>query len=311
MGATLDRLAVSELASAQEVLATACHHDCAAQVAAEKLFGCSPHGEPEALAARLNGILVGVAAVCWDRVRLIAVHPAARRQGIGSMLLRACEGHIWQLAARRARMLDEPGNYLAPGIDTTNTETIAWLERRGYAARDRHVNLLVDVRTNPKVSPGRGAELAARAAARGYELRRARPDEAEVLSSAISVGFGGAWPFEIERALTHEPPGLHVALRNGKLAAFAAHDGNNQGLGWFGPAGTWPEHRGQGLGEALLVACLVDIAERHEVAEIAWIGPREFYERSVGTVGERTFVVMTRDNPYRRPTIPPGAPLPM
>jgi len=297
---------MSDLAAAREVLAAACQHDRAAEVAAEKLFGCSPHGEPVALGAHRGGKLVGVAAVCWDRVRLIAVHPAARGNGIGTALLRACEGHIWQLAARRARMLDEPGNYLAPGIDVANTATIAWLERRGYAARDRHVNLLVDVRDNPRVGAARAAELAERAAVLGYQIRRGQPDEAEALSSAISVGFGGAWPYEIERALTHDPPGLHVAMRAGRLAAFAAHDGNNQGLGWFGPAGTWPEHRGQGLGEALLVACLVDIAARHRRAEIAWIGPREFYERAVGTVGERSFVVMTRDNPYRRPTIPPG-----
>lgn len=306
MGATLETLDPADLPAAVDLLAAACPYDRAAQVAEEKLFGAGAHGKPRAFAARKRGILVGVAVVCGDRVRLIAVHPAARGEGIGTQLLTACEREIWQSAARRARMLDEPGNYLAPGIDTANAATIAWLERRGYVHRDEHVNLLVDVRTNPRVSAARAAELAARAAARGYDVRRAAHADTEDLSAAISIGFGGAWPFEIERAMAGEPPGVFVAWHDGRPAAFAAHDGNNQGLGWFGPAGTWPEHRSQGLGEALLVACLVDIAAAHPVAEIAWIGPREFYQRTVGVIGERTFAVMTKDSPYRRPTVPPS-----
>jgi GNAT superfamily N-acetyltransferase len=113
----------------------------------------------------------------------------------------------------------------------------------------------------------------------------------------VSIGFGGAWPFEIERAATRTPCGLFVAERDGRIAAFAAHDGNNRGLGWFGPAGTWPEHRGQGLGEALLIACLVDVAAHQARSEIAWIGPREFYTRALGPLATRKFAVLTRDAP--------------
>ena len=149
-------------------------------------------------------------------------------------------------------------------------------------------------RSNPKVSEARAAELAERARARGYEIRRAGRDEAEALSAAISIGFGGAWPHEVERALAYDPCGVHVALHDGRLAAFAAHDGNNQGLGWFGPAGTWPAHRGRGLGEALLLACLVDVAAARAVCEVAWIGPRPFYEKAAGIAGERRFWPMTK-----------------
>ena len=305
MGATLAELDPTDLAAACDVLQAACVHDKAALVAEEKLFGASPRGVPRAIGARKGGILIGVAATCGDRIRVLAVHPAARGEGIGGMLLAACEKEIWQNAARRARVLDEPGNYLAPGVDRANTETIRWLERKGYVCRDTHTNLVVDVRKNPRVSAARADELAARAAAQGYEVRRATRDDMEALSAAVSMGFGGAWPFEVERALAGDPPGVHVAWHDGRPAAFAAHDGNNQGLGWFGPAGTWPEHRGNGLGEALLVACLVDIAAAHGTAEIAWVGPREFYEKAVGVVGERTFAVMTKDSPYKRATIPP------
>ncbi len=305
MGGTLATLELADLAAACDVLHAACAHDRAALVAEEKLFGASPRGLPKAIAARKGGILVGVAATCGDRVRELAVHPAARGEGIGGQLLAACEAEIWQNAARRARLLDEPGNYLAPGIDLTNKDTIAWLERKGYVCRDKHTNLLVDVKHNAKVTEARFAEMVERCAQRGYHVRRATRADSEALSASISMGFGGAWPFEIERALAAEPPGVFVAWRAGRPAAFAAHDGNNQGLGWFGPAGTWPEHRGQGLGEALLVGCLLDIAADHATAEIAWIGPRDFYEKAVGVTGERTFAVMTKDSPFKRATIPP------
>ncbi len=83
-------------------------------------------------------------------------------------------------------------------------------------------------------------------------------------------------------------------MRDGAYCAFAAHDGNNAGLGWFGPTGTWPAHRGNGLGEALLVACLVDVAVAHEYCEVAWIGPRPFYDKVAGVAFDRRFVLLTK-----------------
>ncbi|HWU87571.1 MAG TPA: GNAT family N-acetyltransferase, partial [Kofleriaceae bacterium] len=167
--------------------------------------------------------------------------------------------------------------------------------RRGWQrAGELRENVLIDVRDNPRVSAARVAELAARAAARGYEVRRAHPGERELLD-AIAAEFGGAWPFEVLRALDHEPAGVHVACRDGAYCAFAAHDGNNRGLGWFGPTGTWPAHRGRGLGEALLLACLVDVAASHARCEVAWIGPRPFYERVAGIAEERRFALLVRD----------------
>jgi GNAT superfamily N-acetyltransferase len=288
----LDR---SQLAAAAQVLAAACPYDRAAPVADEKLFGDAPAGPPRAFGAWDGGALAGVAAVAADRLRVLAVAPEARGRGIGGALLEACVGAARDAGERRLRTLDQPGNYLAPGIDERNTETIAWLERRGWRrlAGEPRVNVLIDVRDNPRVSAARAAELAARAAAAGYELRRARRGERE-LADAVAAELGGAWPFELARALGHEPPGVHVAIRDGAYCAFAAHDGNNRGLGWFGPTGTWPAHRGRGLGEALLLACLVDVAAAHARCEVAWIGPRPFYDRVAGIAAERRFVVLER-----------------
>jgi GNAT superfamily N-acetyltransferase len=242
-----------------------------------------------------GGALVGVAAVSGNRIRVLAVAPGARGCGIGGALLDACCAVARTAGVTALRTLDQPGNYLAPGIDERNAEAIAWLERRGWRRHgEPRVNVLLDVRGNPRVSAARAGELAMMAAARGYEIRRARGDDRALLG-AVAAEFGGAWPFELERALAGERPGVHVAIKDGAYCGFAAHDGNNRGLGWFGPMGTWPAHRGHGLGEALLVACLVDVAAHHAQCEVAWIGPRAFYDKVAGIAGERRFAVLTRE----------------
>jgi len=293
-GSRIGALPRSQLAQATAVLTAACAFDAAAGVADEKLFGPGPRGDVHALGAWDGDALIGAAAVAGNRIRLLAVTPGARGRGTGSALLARCEAIARAAGQTALRTLDQPGNYLAPGIDERNAETIAWLERRGWRRLDEpRLDVLIDVRGNPRVSSARAAELAAAAAGRGYQVRRARPDE-HALLDAVAAEFGGAWPFELARSLGCDPPGVHVAIRDGAYCAFAAHDGNNRGLGWFGPTGTWPAHRGRGLGEALLLACLVDVAAHHAQCEVAWIGPRPFYDKVAGIAADRRFVVLTR-----------------
>jgi mycothiol synthase len=290
--ASLDRGSLDE---ARAVLAVACAFDRADVVAEEKLFGAGPSGGAQALGAWQDERLVGVAAIAGNRLRLLAVTPAARGRGIGAALLEACARRARDAGATTLRTLDQPGNYLAPGIDERNVEAIGWLERRGWRRHgELRSNVRIDVRDNPRVSAARALALAHAAATRGYEVRRARRDEAALLE-AVAAEFGGAWPFELARALDAELPGVHVAQQGGAYCAFAAHDGNNRGLGWFGPTGTWPAHRGHGLGEALLVACLVDVAAHHAQCEVAWIGPRPFYDKVAGIAEDRRFVLLIRD----------------
>ena len=283
----------SRLADAELVLADACAFDRATEVADEKLFGPGPTSAAQPFGAWDGNELVGVAAVSARWLRVLAVVPRARGRGVGSALLTACESAAKAEGMTKLSALDQPGNYLAPGIDERNDDAIRWLERRGWQrGAERRTNVLIAVRDNARVSAARASELAGAAAAKGYEVRRARVDERAALCAAIAGEFGGAWPFEIERALGYEPCGVHVAIQGGAYCAFAAHDGNNRGLGWFGPTGTWPAHRGKGLGEALLLACLVDVAAERARCEIAWIGPRPFYEKVAGIVADRHFAVL-------------------
>jgi GNAT superfamily N-acetyltransferase len=291
----VDVLDRSHLAAAELVLADACAFDRASEVADEKLFGAGPSTTPRALGAWIGTELVGVAAIAGRWLRLLAVVTRARRRGAGGALLAACEATARAAGESRIRTLDEPGNYLAPGIDTRNTDAIAWLERRGWKrGGEPRNNVSIAVQGNPRVTAERAADLAAAASARGYEIRRARADETSIVE-AVAADFGGAWPFELARALDNDPPGVHVALDGERYCSFAAHDGNNRGLGWFGPTGTWPQHRGKGLGEALLLACLVDVARAHGRCEVAWIGPRPFYDKVAGIIDDRHFVSLATD----------------
>lgn len=291
----IDALYESQSEDAVGVLAAACLYDRASDVTTEKLWGEGPHGQPQAFGAWQADHLVGVAAVAQQWVRIIAVVPQARRCGVGSALLATCEAAAAAGGHTRLRMLDEPGNYLAPGIDERNADAIEWLCRRGWRRDgERRCNAVIAVRDNPRVTVARVAERTAALRANGYEIRRAARGEAGLVD-AIRIAFGGAWPFEVERALGGDSPGVHVAIADGQYCAFAAHDGNNRGLGWFGPAGTWPEHRGRGLGEVLLLSCLLDVARDHDHCEVAWIGPRAFYDKVAGIIGERQFVAVVKD----------------
>jgi len=292
VGIGLRELTAVDLPAARALL-IACELDGAAAVAEEKLFGAAPGGAVSAVFGAFEvGELVGlsVGSVRW--IRLLAVAPQARRRGIGTALLAAAESAI---EGTIARTMDQPGNYLAPGVDVRHLETIGWLERRGYRAVAENTNLVIDLVDNRLVSEGRSLELVRRAETQGYQLRRAGEADRGLLAAAVTARFSGAWAFEIARALDGDPPAVHVALAAGEVAAFAAHDGNNRGLGWFGPAGTLEPHRGKGLGEALLIACLRDVAAagRRECT-VAWIGPRAFYQRAAGIAGEERFIVMEK-----------------
>jgi mycothiol synthase len=294
VGIELRELTPDDLPAVRELLAAACAFDDAAPVAEEKIFGAAPAGaRSAAVGAFEGGALVGLSVASARWIRLLAVAPAARGRGIGTALLAAAES---ALEGRTARTMDQPGNYLAPGVAAANVETIAWLERRGYRRREENTSLVIDLANNPRVSQARSDALSARAAAAGYRIRRAEPADRAV-PATVELAFGRAWAFEVERALGRHPPAVHVALdADGAIAAFAAHDGNNRGLGWFGPAGTLPTHRGKGLGEALLIACLVDlVADGRRTCTVAWIGPRDFYQRAAGIAGEERFIVLEKE----------------
>ncbi len=293
----------SDLGAVRALCALGCAYDRAAEVVEELMFGPGFDDQAHPLVLSLDGAVIATAVTSGPCLRFLAVHPRYRQSGWGTVLLRAAEGTIASAGFLRVRVLDQAGNYLAPGVDVRNRETIAWFERRGYTAHGERVNLIVRARDSEWVTATRAEALAS--ACSGYRLRRAGPSDRGALDAMIRREFSAGWAFEADGALGNSPPAVHIALapavdnsghESAEIVAFSAHDGNNRGLGWFGPAGTVPAHRGRGLGAALLCAALLDIAAAgHDVCEIAWIGPRGFYERHADVCGERRFVVLRKE----------------
>lgn len=285
----LDR---EDLEAVRGLCAAALPHDRVDVVLEEKLLGPNGARAGTTLVAWEGNEPAGVIALAGRWIKLFTVAPTRRGHGIGLHLLDLAEGWVRNRGGGgRLRVMDHPGNYLSPGLDVREEAGRAWLERRRYKLCSENVNLRVPLVGNPKVTDDRGAELCDRARARGYEIRRVGRRERELLLRVAAESFAPAWAFELGRALDQTPPAVFAAWKDGQPIAFAAHDANNSGLGWFGPAGTLNAHRGQGLGEALLIQCLLDVRDKPEGGVIAWIGPRAFYEKAAGAVDDRRFVV--------------------
>jgi GNAT superfamily N-acetyltransferase len=269
-------LGPGQLDEARALLAAALPNDRVAVVAEEKLFGDNGARAGVALGAVDGDSLVGVVAAAGRWVKLLAVDERRRRRGVGSALLE-------RVRVARMRAGDHPGNYLAPGVDIRCGEARAFFAARGFA----EVGQVENIRA-PDINSGLAARTVAPAA--GYQVRRAGADDERPLLDWIATAFAPVWAHEVARALAGPRRAVHVALHENSPVAFAAADGNNRGLGWFGPAGTDPAHRGRRLGEALLLACLADVRGLPEAGVIAWIGPKEFYRKTCGAVDDRQFV---------------------
>jgi GNAT superfamily N-acetyltransferase len=265
------------LPEATALLAGALPHDRVAIVADEKLFGSNGLRSSQVLGAEVGGELAGLLASAGRWIKLLAVAGPHRRQGIGSALLAS-------LGDGKLRVMDHPGNYLSPGVDIRYGEARTFFARRGF----REVGEVENIRADGVVRPL--PEVA------GYEVRRATTGDEPGLLEWVAHTFHPVWSFEVGRALAGPRRAVHVALQDGAFVAFAAADGNNQGLGWFGPAGTAAAHRGKKLGEALLLRCLDDVRDLPEGGVIAWIGPKAFYARACGAVDDRRFVSLERSD---------------
>jgi hypothetical protein len=118
----------------------------------------------------------------------------------------------------------------------------------------------------------------ARVAAAGVAIRRVLPPEAHLVKSWVGKHFNEGWVSEATMALAHLPPTIWIAVRDNAILGFACHDATAKGF--FGPTGVDETQRGQGIGEALLIATLRGMREAgYGYAIIGGAGPVGFYQR--------------------------------
>lgn len=137
-------------------------------------------------------------------------------------------------------------------------------------------DMLVKLYELPDIAPHLEGPRAA-----GIEIRRALGLEKPVITGWIRSQFNEGWASECESTLYRMPPTCFVAIQDGELKGFACYDATRKGF--FGPTGVLESMRGQGIGAALLLACLHDMyAHGYGYAIIGWAGPTEFYSRICG-----------------------------
>lgn len=219
-------------------------------------------------------------------VRLFAVDRAYRRQKVGTALFDELESRLKAKGAEVITIMDSPANYFTPGVDFRYTETYCFLLRRGFTVFRENHNLRcnLDVNAWPELD-----QNVAKLEQTGLQVRLATAaDEAGIITMLEKEWK--AWLPEVTSALAGNPGGVYICLQDNEVLAFAAYQGNNKSLPFFGPMGTLPVLRGRGVGGVLLQLCLRDLAQQGwGYAIIPWVGPVAFYANYCGAVIDRCF----------------------
>lgn len=126
------------------------------------------------------------------------------------------------------------------------------------------------------------SSLLAELAGRGIVVRRAVSTEQRSVETWVEHAFSRDWASECGVAFARQPVSCFIATESSKVVGFACHDVFAY-RDYFGPMGVSETHRGMRIGEALLLCCLEAMAALgYAYAIIGWVGPAEFYAKTVG-----------------------------
>ena len=114
-------------------------------------------------------------------------------------------------------------------------------------------------------------------------IRRAQPFELTLVRSFVENSFSVSWADEVSVGFASKPISVFIATLEKEIVGFAAYECTRRSF--FGPTGVTHNSRGQGVGKALLLACLWGLREMGYVyGVIGRAGPIEFYEKTIGAV---------------------------
>lgn len=127
------------------------------------------------------------------------------------------------------------------------------------------------------------APVLARPQQQGVTFRRVIAPEKHHVLTWIGRHFSAYWQSECDVAFSYTPPTCWIATRDERLLGFACYDTTKRGF--FGPTGVGEAARGLGIGTALLLLALHDMAAvGYGYAIIGAAGPTAFYEKTVGAI---------------------------
>ena len=133
---------------------------------------------------------------------------------------------------------------------------------------------------------------------KGVSIRRPHPSEKHILAEWVRQQFKESCAVGCEVALGNKPVSCFIAIKKSQthvasdnpydlpdeiLLGFACYDADSKGM--FGAMGVREEYRRQGIGTALLLACLHDMKEQgYAYAVIGWVASVDFYARAAGAI---------------------------
>jgi mycothiol synthase len=249
------------------------------------------------LVALCDGVPCGFAGASLREgqavVQLFGVIPERRREGIASRLLSELEARARDRGIAHIQVTGVPGGYFYPGVPLDATPAICFLERHGYRTdRTCRVDMDVDLKTADLDTSARVEALARE----GVQVRRAARQEVTAVARFAEQHFSRAWGIEVEGvgATEADELPLFAAWYEGEVVSFAVYD--TLGHARFGPTGTRPDMRQQGIGTVLLKLCLASMRARGDAhSQIIWVGPIGFYAHAVNARVHRAYWTYGKD----------------
>ncbi|MBJ7353962.1 MAG: hypothetical protein JHC98_03980 [Thermoleophilaceae bacterium] len=162
----------------------------------------------------------------------------------------------------------------------SNIQAISFFDGRGYQRQQVVHNLRIDFADSLSAERPDPQLIAS-----GVTVRSASELDHEWIAGEVERTWKPEWLAEVKvalskakRRLSNPTAGAHFAIANDMCVAFAAWGVSRPHE--LGPAGTTPDFRRRGLGEALLWSCMEDQRGLGlTYGEIKWAGPMSWFVR--------------------------------
>ena len=139
-------------------------------------------------------------------------------------------------------------------------------------------DMLVKLYTLPELAP-----VLVQQRAQDIDIRRALVPERHLVVDWVRQHWGAGWASECDTAFVRQPVSCFVATAAGQLVGFACHEATYKNF--FGPFGVAEAQQRRGIGAALLLTALHDMAAQgYAYAIIGGVGSGELFTRVAGAI---------------------------
>ena len=140
------------------------------------------------------------------------------------------------------------------------------------------MDMLVRLYDLPEIEP-----IMKKMEAEGITIERAFPPNRMHIVNWVKEHSGVYGAGEAECCFKGKSPTMFIASRGNEILGYACY--NATAPDYFGPTRVLDEEQGKGIGKALLLKCMYALKEEgYGYAIIGYVGPVEFYEKTLGAV---------------------------